>query len=120
MVPQLSPRPGEPCVALAGARNEGDATALAPARPSDEKASGPDARRERIPLRLRRSGTLTSPPRSSLRLQRQRHGFFSPLSTRRKRLSPLRRQFQLARTDLDAGQLPAHRFPPTVPSLLRR
>ena len=33
---------------------------------------------------------------------------------------PVRRQFQLARADLDAGELPDHRIAAEIPSLLRR
>ena len=79
------------------------------------------ARRDRVPLRLRRAGpvastTATSPTRSTCR----RHALTVALPAGRVGLGPVRRQLELARADLVPGQLPDHRVAAEVPPLLRR
>ena len=69
-------------------------------------APDPDAhaRRERIPEPLRHPGAVALPRRASLRLQRGRPGIPGELSAGGIGHRHVRRQLQLARPDLDAGQ----------------
>ena len=80
-----------------------------------------DARRNRVPLRLRRAGALAVPPRASLRLlARRRPAHAVDYEPAESDSGTVRRQLQLARADLVSGQLPDHRIAAEVSPLLRR
>ena len=120
MVPQLSSRPGESRLALERTRHEAAPFALAVARPSHEMPAPPDARRDGVPLRLRRARHLAASSGTSLRVSRQRQHDERGLPARRIELRSFRRQLELAWADLDARELPAHRVAAKIPPLLRR
>ena len=79
-------------------------------REREQAAPHPDphARRERVPQPLRHSRVVALPRRSSLRLFGRRSGISSRLPAGRVRHRHVRRQLQLAGSDLDAGQRPDH------------
>ncbi len=76
--------------------------------------AGEDARRERVPQRIRHPLAVALSCRSSVRLPRRRPGVSRRLSARRIRHRHVRRQLQLARPDLDAGQRPDHPRPAAI------
>jgi hypothetical protein len=78
------------------------------------------ARRRRVLFAVRRAGTVPLLSRSALRLRMQRNALLCEVSAGRIRQQSVRRQLELARTGLDAGQLPADREPAPLPSVLRR
>ena len=59
MVPELPPRSRQPGVALARARARRAAAAVAAARPPDEAPAAAHARRDRVPVRLRRARAVS-------------------------------------------------------------
>src|SRR4051794_39795745 len=80
----------------------------------------PHAGRERIPRSVRYSGAVTLSRRTSLHLLGGRPGVSRRISTSRIGYRNVRRQFQLARADLDAGQRANHPFPTSLLRLLWR
>ena len=85
-----------------------------------KKLLQPDARRVGVPLGLRRARALATSPRASVRARVERPALLGRVSAGRIDVRAVWRQLELARSDLDAGQLPDHRVAPEVPSLLRR
>ena len=83
-----------------------------PARPGQSGAAPPDphedARRERVPEPLRHPLAVQVPRAASLRLPRGRPGVPGGLPAGRVEHGHVRRQLQLARPDLDAGQRHDH------------
>ena len=75
---------------------------------------------DRLPLGLRRPRIVEGPRRASVPLHGGRRGLRGGLRAGRIAHQAVRRQLQLARTRLDADQLPAHRGPAEIPLLLRR
>ena len=65
VVPRQPPGPGGAGVALAGAGPRRAPAAVAAARAPDEEAARAHARRDRVPLRLRRPRAVASAPRRS-------------------------------------------------------
>ena len=110
-------RPG---VALERAGKGRTPAAVAAPRQPHEEAASPHARRNGIPVRLRRARALAIPPRSSIHARVERAALLGRVSTRRIHVWAVWRQLELARADLDAGQLPDHRIAAEVPPLLRR
>src|SRR2546427_401823 len=106
-------------VALGRARPEGAAPLVAGPRVPHEEDPGPHARSRRVPLGLRRPGPFPTLSRASLRLRVGKPALPGDLHARRVGLRALRWQFELARADLDAGQLLVDREPPTLRRLLR-
>ncbi len=80
----------------------------------------PDARRDRIPIRLWGPFAVQILWRKSLRARACRPPLRGPLCSGGFGFGRLRRQFQLARPDLDAGKLFDHRILAKVSQLLRR
>ena len=78
------------------------------------------ARRERVPQPLRHTRALPFPRRPSLYRQCGRPGIPRELPAGRIRHGHVRRQFQLAGSDLDAGKRRAHPRPVVLLPLLRR
>src|SRR4051812_28103766 len=120
MVPQLPPRPGGTGVALVRAGPRRNPPAVTAPGPPHEAAAEADARRDRVPLALRRAGAVATPPRPSLRVRDDRSEVYREVPARRVRLRRLRRQLQLARAGVDAHELPARRVAPPISQLLRR
>jgi hypothetical protein len=116
----LFARPRAARLALAGGGRGPAAPALAAARSSHEMPAAPAARRGGVPRRLRRARALKSPRARAVSIQLPRHRSRSALLAGRVEERPLRRQLQLARADLDAGEFSAHRVVAEVPPLLRR
>ena len=106
MVPELSPRPRAARVALGSAGPRQAPPAIAAARPSHEEAAGENARRERVPVRLRRARALQGARARALRVQGRRLRSHRALRAGGIRLAAVRRQLQLARPDL----VPARTF----------
>ena len=79
-----------------------------------------DARRERVPEPLRHPLALEVPRAASLRLPRARPGVPGGLPAGRVEHGHVRRQFQLARPGLDAGERHDHPGPLAVLPVLRR
>ena len=80
-----------------------------------------DARRKRVSQPLRYSVHFQIPRSEPLRTRSstaRSTGWITTPASRMQRT--VRRQFQLARTDLDAGQLPPDREPAKIPLLFRR
>ena len=98
-------RPRDPC---AGRRR---------AAAADPRA---DARREGVPQPLRVARALPLPPRASVRLQGRHAGVPGGLPACRVRFRNVRRQLQLARPGLDAGERAHHPRAAAVLPLLRR
>src|SRR5439155_7846507 len=114
-----SPRPCQTRVALERSRRQPSPPALAPARASHESAAQTVARRNGIPFRVRRARHLANASGESVSLSGQRRYHGSPVSARRVQLRSVRRQLELARADLDAGELSHHRVSAKIPPLLR-
>jgi hypothetical protein len=96
----------------------GDPAAVNPERCGTKAAH---ARSRRIPVGLRHPLDVEIPRAASLRVRRRRRPPLQRrLCRRRFGFAHLRRQFQLARADLDAAQLPDHRIAAALPQLLRR
>ena len=100
--------------------DEGTASVLARARLPHDEAVAAHARRKRISLALRRARSLAHLPRSPLRFRIRRRALSREIPARRIRQRIVRRQLELARTDLDAGELSAGRKSAPLPSVLRR
>ena len=94
--------------------------ACRPGRNQAPPRAGQDARRERVPQPLRHPLAVALPRRPSLRLPRRRPGVPRLLPAGRVRHRHVRRQLELARADLDAGQRPDHPGLAAVLRLLRR
>ena len=75
-----------------------------PGRDQAPPRAGEDARRERVPQPLRHPLAVALPRRASVRVPRRRPGVPRRLSAGRVRHRHVRRQLELARADLDAGQ----------------
>ena len=120
LVSQLSARSGGAGVALERAGKGRAAAAVAAARQPHEEAAAPHARRDGVPVRLRRARALAASPRASVHARVERPALLGRVSTRRIDVRAVWRQLELARADLDAGQLPDHRVAAEVPPLLRR
>src|SRR4051794_21512433 len=120
MVSQLSAGPREARFTLGRKRGWRTYVALVVARSSHEMSFAARARRDRVSQRLRHPRALKSsraralPP--DLPWDRTRSALLAWRITKR----PLRRQLKLARTDLVAAELPAHRIIAAIPLLLRR
>ena len=69
---------------------------------------------KRVLVRSRHSVSLQSPCRSAVRTRSRRDALFHRLRAGRVDDRNLRRQFELARTDLDADQLSADRIPASI------
>ena len=91
-----------------------------PRRDQASPRAGEDARRERVPQPLRHPLALALPRRAPLCVPRRRPGIPGVLPAGGIRYRHVRRQFELARPDLDAGQRPDHPGPAAVLPLLRR
>ena len=78
------------------------------------------ARRKRIPLAFRHSLALEVLRCEALRLSLRRPGVSRAILAGRVGFGPLRRQFQLAGTDLVSAELPAHRGLGALSPFLRR
>ncbi len=78
------------------------------------EGAGTRSGQERIPVGLRDTVLVALPSRSSLRLRGRRLSLRGQICAGRIGQRSLRRQFQLARADLDADQLPDHRKPEQV------
>ena len=121
MVPRASPRTRSAGFAPADQPGPGKRRLILDRpRVPHEAGAGSHARRNRVPLALRHSRDLTgaiwtNPTCSKLKV-------FAPKSNtcRRVRLRSVRRQFQLAGTDLDAGELSDGREPVQIWLFLRR
>ena len=98
----------------------GPPAAVAPQREQAAAGAGAHARRERVPEPVRHPLAVALPPRSPLRLRRRRPGVPGRLSARRVGHADVRRQLELARPDLDAGQRPHHPGALQLLLLLRR
>src|SRR5204863_6818439 len=83
VVPELPAGPGPAGVALVRAGPRRAAVAVAAARPPHEVSAAADARRERVPVRLRRAVAVARLQGSPLRLPLRRHGADRPLRRRR-------------------------------------
>src|SRR5262249_29609595 len=105
VVPELPARSRRARVAVGDARDEGDAPSLAAPRPPYEAHPATPARRDGVPLGLRRARDLTRPQGSPLRLRRPRRRADRVVSARRVRERPLRGQLELARANLVPGEL---------------
>ena len=81
---------------------------------------GADARRERVLRPARHPRAVAPPPGPSVRVPPRRAGLPRGLRARRFRQRHVRRQLELARPGLDAGQLPALQHAAAAPPLLRR
>jgi hypothetical protein len=120
VVSELPPGSGRSGVAL-GCGWHGRATpAVTVAWPAHEASAQTHARRDRVSVRVRRACAVASSRRASLRVQGQRRPAGGGLPAGRVGHRPVRRQLQLARTDLVSGQLPDHRVAAEIPLLLRR
>ena len=98
-----------------GARNPGPGQpGAAPPDPYE------DARRERVPEPLRHPLALQVPRAAPVRLQRRRPGVPGGLSAGRVEHRHVRRQLQLAGTDLDAGERAHHPGAAELLPVLRR
>ena len=118
---ELPARPGDAGVALARAGHGRAAAAVAAARPPHEDAAAADARRDRVPLRLRRARALAAPRATHPYVfALRRPALDGRVRAGRVDVGPVRRQLELARADLVPGELPDHRVAAEVPSLLRR
>ena len=74
----------------------------------------------RISFRSRRAGAVARASRQAVRVPSQRRQLLHPLSAGGIGLARVRRQFELARAGVDAGELSADRIAVRVSSLLRR
>ncbi len=92
-------------LALAHRRARRPAPAVAAARSSHEGAAATDARRNRVPVRLRRARAVEGSRAESVPVRGRRHDSRSRLLAGGVPQRTVRRQLQLARADLDAGQL---------------
>ena len=90
------------------------------ARLPHDQAVAAHARRKRISLALRSASAVPHLPRSPLRFRVPRSALSREVSAGRIRQRIVRRQLELARTDLDAGQLSAGRKSAPLSSILRR
>ena len=91
-----------------------------PGRNQAPPRAGQDARRERVPQPVRHPLAVALPRRPSLRHPGGRPGISRRLSAGRVRHRHVRRQLELARAHLDAGQRPDHPGPAAVLRLLRQ
>ena len=87
---------------------------LDPGRDQAPPRAGEDARRERVPQPVRHPLAVALPRRSSLCHPGRRPGIPRRLSAGGVRHRHVRRQLELARPDLDAGQRPDHPGPAAV------
>src|SRR6516164_1212172 len=94
--------------------------AVAASRPSHEMPAKADARRKRIPQRIRRPGTFKGPRTRAILSRGQWDEQRSALLAGRVHVRFVWRKFQLARADMDAGQFSDHRIASEIPPLLRR
>ena len=85
-----------------------------PGRDQASPRAGEDARRERVPQPVRHPLAVALPRRSPLCHPRRRPGIPRLLPAGRVRHRHVRRQLELARADLDAGQRPDHPGPAPV------
>ena len=90
-----------------------------PRRDQAPPGPGEDARRGRVPRPLRPPLPLAIPRRSSLPHPRGGAGIPGGLPPGRVRHGDVRRQLELARADLDAGQRAHHPGSPSILSVLR-
>src|ERR1700722_13447006 len=120
MVPREPPELGLPGVALAIAGPRRAAAVVAIARPPHETPVATHAGPVGIPVRLPHPRPVPRAPRASLRVSPGRQRFHRPLHLGGVRFAPVRRQFQLARSDLVSLELSHHRILAEVPSLLWR
>ena len=102
------------------ARRRGPSPGFDSGRNQAPPRAGEDARRKRVPQPLRHSLAVALSRRSSLRHPCRRPGIPRVLPAGRVRYRHVRRQLELARADLDAGQRPDHPGPAPVLHLLRR
>ena len=96
------------------------ASAVAAARPPHEAAVEPHARRDRIPVGLRRALAVQISREQSLCVRARRATGSASIMCRAMRNHGVRRQFQLARPDLVPGQFSDDRVAAAVSQLLRR
>ena len=114
------PRAGAARLALERSQQRRLFPPLLDAQGATEPRADPHARRDGVPVALRHplgvEGARGAPCR------RRRAGVGEPrrLRTGRRHDAPLRRQLELARPDLDAGQLPDRRRAAPLPDVLRR
>src|SRR5262249_28500761 len=120
VVSALPPRPRRTRVALERAGPRRPSLALASARPPAEVPAAAHARRGGVSVALRRAVAVALAPRPPVHFPRRWQRDDGRLRAGRVGLRHLRRQLELARADLAAGQLPARRVAAQVPPLLRR
>src|SRR6266545_1104828 len=120
MVSRASRAPGEAGLTLAGAGAGRTAAAGDLPRPPHEMRAAAHARRDRVPRALRRARALALPRRTSIHAGSRRGALHRRVFTGRVDQRAVRRQLELARADLAAGQLLADRVAAAVSSLLRR
>src|SRR5438067_7940119 len=106
MVPELPTRPGITRVAVVRTGQGRDPTAVAAPRAPHEAPAAAHARRDRVPVTLRRARSLAPPPRPSLRVRGNGPAVQREVPAGRVRLWPVRRQLQLAGAGVDADELP--------------
>ena len=109
---------GDPRPEKAGRRRP--AAGFDPRRNQAPPRAGEDARRKRVPQPVRPPLAVALPRRPSLRHARRRPGVPRFLSAGGVGHRHVRRQLELARPDLDAGQRPDHPGLAAVLHLLRR
>ena len=117
-VPVVPRRPVPNCVAAihdpTKARRRRPPARLHPRRNQAPPRAGQDARRERVPQRVRHPLAVALSRRPSVCHPRRRPGVPRFLSAGGVRHRHVRRQLELARADLDAGQRPDHPGPAAI------
>src|SRR5438132_10728184 len=119
MVPASSSGFGRAGLPLAPTGCRRPAVDLALTRTSDESGTATDAGRIGIPVRLRRESHLPLSLAEPLQVLLEWKYDDGGIPTRRVYFRAVRWQLELARADLVSGELPHHRVPAKVPSLLR-
>src|SRR5262245_9428868 len=120
MAVKSSPGSRKARLPMAGTRTWRAPTAFPSARPSNEVLAAPYAQSCRIPLRLRSAGNLEGPRNRSLHLWLLRQRSRRQVRARGIDFRPLRREFQLARPNLDARELSDHRITSKILQILRQ
>src|SRR6266852_5084083 len=119
LVPRIPTGPGTARLALDRSQCRRAAPAVAAARASHQASARPHARRKRVPVRVRDPGGLEVSREQSLCLRARRKPLQHRLCAGRVDLGRVRRQLELARSDLDAGQFFADRIIAAVSPVLR-
>src|SRR3974377_641799 len=104
MVFESSSRFGKTGFALAGTRHRRTSFAFTLARPSHEMSAQADGGRDGISFRIRYSRPCQRSRARTVSSRYERHGERGLLLAGGIRKRIVRRKFQLARTDLDAGK----------------